>query len=106
MAVRSIKLKMILARGECGKRLRDPSDVMRLVAASASAYLRDLFTRLPQTSGESFAEFLPDRWLSALLQHRLELREREADIRSQRKRASRTMRRRALWHSLHGRPSA
>jgi transposase-like protein len=111
-AERSVKLPVIAkknhlffastAGGEAAMIYYTLTSTCRRLHVDPSAYLRDLFTRLPQTSGESLVEFLPDRWLNAHPQHRLELRQREADDRSQRKRESRTKRRRALWASLRG----
>jgi transposase len=115
-AERSVKLPVIAkknhlffastAGGEAAMVYYTLTSTCRRLHVDPSAYLRDVFTRLPQTSGEALVEFLPDRWLRSHPQHRLELREREADVRSQRKRASRAKRRHALWHSLQGGPSA
>jgi hypothetical protein len=111
-AERSVKLPVIAkknhlffastAGGEAAMIYYTLTSTCRRLHVDPSAYLRYVFTRLPQTSGGSLADLLPDRWLSAHPQHRLELREREADDRSKRKRASRAKRRQALWHSLQG----
>ncbi len=90
------------AGGEAAMIYYTLTSTCRRLHVDPSAYLRDVFTWLPQTSEDLLADLLPDRWLSAHPQHRLELREREADDRSQRKRASRVKRRQALWHSLQG----
>ena len=66
----------------------------RRLHVDPSAYLRDVFTRLPQMSTGQFVDLLPDRWLAMHPQHRLEIREREADDRARRKRESRARRRR------------
>jgi transposase len=60
------------------------------------AYLRDVFARLPQLDGEDVASLLPDRWLAAHPQHRLEHRAKEASSRAKRKRTNRAQRRQAL----------
>jgi transposase len=114
-AERSVKLPVIAkknhlffastAGGEAAMIYYTLTSTCRRLHVDPSAYLRDLFTQLPQTPGEALADLLPDRWLSAHPQHRLELREREADDRAQRKRDSRAKRRRALWQSLRGRLS-
>lgn len=115
-AERSVKLPVIAkknhlffastAGGEAAMIFYTLTSTCRRLHVDPSAYLRDVFTRLPQMSRDALAELLPDRWLAAHPQHRLELREREADGRAQRKRESRAKRRRALRQSLQGGTSA
>lgn len=115
-AERSVKLPVIAkknhlffastAGGEAAMIFYTLTSTCRRLHVDPSAYLRDVFTRLPQMSGDALAEFLPDRWLAAHPQHRLEIREREAHDRARRKRESRARRRRALRHSLQGGTSA
>jgi hypothetical protein len=65
-----------------------------------AAYLRDVFTRLPQLPSDQVTCLLPDRWLNEHPQHRLRLRADEAHDRAQRKRSSRAKRRKALQQTL------
>lgn len=111
-AERSVKLPVIAkknhlffastAGGEAAMVFYTLTSSCRRLHVDPSAYLRDVFTRLPQVSADKLVDFLPDRWLAAHPQHRLEIREREADDRSRRKRESRARRRRALRSSLQG----
>lgn len=64
------------------------------------AYLHDVFVRLPHLSGDEILTLLPDRWLEAHPQHRLQLRIDQAQRRASRKRAARANRRRALVRQL------
>jgi transposase len=58
------------------------------------AYLRDVFTRLPEISSrEELQELLPDRWIERHPEHRLAHREREAQQAKQRRRERRARRR-------------
>lgn len=65
-----------------------------------SAYLRDLFIHWTRITADQLLDFLPDRWLANHPQHRLEIREHEADDRARRKRNQRAQRRRRLRQSL------
>ncbi len=58
------------------------------------AYLRDVFTRLPEaTTDEQLQELLPDRWIDGHPESRLVHREKQADQAKQRRRQRRTRRR-------------
>jgi transposase len=58
------------------------------------AYLRDVFTRLPEIStDDELRELLPDRWIEKHPEHRLAHREKEADQAKQRRRQRRARRR-------------
>ena len=58
------------------------------------AYLRDVFTRLPEaTTDEQLQELLPDRWIDGHPGSRLVHREKQADQAKQRRRQRRTRRR-------------
>jgi hypothetical protein len=104
-AERSVKLPVIAkknhlffasyAGGKAATVFYTLTSTCRRLHVDPSAYMRDLFTRWPQVGTNSLEEFLPDRWLAAHPQHRLEIREREANDRSRRKRDSRARRRRA-----------
>jgi transposase len=60
------------------------------------AYLRDVYTKLPQaTTEEALRELLPDRWLKQHPEHRLIHRERQAS-QAERRRRERRARRRKL----------
>jgi len=63
------------------------------------AYLKDVFERLPQcdpTDPTSLTPLLPDNWLAAHLESRLQTRVIEASNKAARKRTQRTRRRKAL----------
>lgn len=60
------------------------------------AYLRDVYTRLPTISSESELELLlPDNWIAAHPEHRIQERVDEAMARARRKRERRALRRQA-----------
>lgn len=111
-AERSVKLPVIArknhlffastAGGEAAMIFYTLTSSCRRLHVDPSAYLRDVFTRLPLVSEGALVDFLPDRWLAEHPQHRLEIRERQADQRAQRKRQSRARRRKALRQSLSG----
>lgn len=111
-AERSVKLPVIAkknhlffastAGGEAAMIYYTLTSTCRRLHVDPSAYLRDVFTRLPQVPRDKLVDLLPDRWLATHPQHRLEIREREADDRARRKRESRARRRRALRSSLQG----
>ncbi len=55
------------------------------------AYLRDVFTRLPEASTEEqVRDLLPDRWINKNPKHRLAHREQESDQAKQRRRQRRS----------------
>jgi hypothetical protein len=105
-AERSVKLPVMakkshlffasVAGGEAAMVFYTLTSSCRRLQVDPSAYLRDLFTRWPQLAPDALEDFLPDRWLARHPQHRLEIREREADDRAQRKRDARARRRRSL----------
>jgi transposase len=111
-AERSVKLPVIArknhlffastAGGQAAMIFYTLTSSCRRLHVDPSAYLRDVFTRLPQLSEGALADLLPDRWLAEHPQHRLEIRQRQADRRAQRKRQSRAQRRKALRQSLPG----
>lgn len=58
------------------------------------AYLRDVFSRLPEnTSEEALRDLLPDRWIEQNPKHRLAHREKEDDQAKERRRQRRTRKR-------------
>ena len=65
-----------------------------------TAYLRDVFERLPQMSGGQVSSLLPDRWLAEHPQHRVIVRAEETTSRAARKRSTRAKRRKALKRKL------
>lgn len=109
-AERSVKLPVIAkknhlffaspAGGEAAMVFYTLTSSCRRLHVDPSAYLRDLFLHWPELSPDRLAEFLPDRWLAKHPQHRLEIREREANDRARRKRNERAQRRRRLRQSL------
>ena len=66
------------------------------------AYLKDVFERLPQCAPDdptSLTELLPDRWLAAHPESRLQTRVAESTTKADRKRTDRKRRRKALAHA-------
>jgi len=111
-AERSVKLPVIAKKnhlffasaggGEAAMVFYTLTSTCRRLHVDPHAYLRDVFARLPSLPSEAIAELLPDCWLAEHPQHRLELRERQADGRARRKLQSRARRRKALRQSLEG----
>lgn len=67
------------------------------------AYMRDVFTRLPQTTDDQqLQELLPDRWIERHPEHRLAHREKQAEQAKER-RQQRRARRREL-HKVNAKP--
>lgn len=109
-AERSVKLPVIARKnhlffaspggGEAAMVFYTLTSTCRRLHIDPSAYLRDVFERLPRMSGDQVECLLPDHWLAEHPQHRLEVREKEAAGRSQRKRASRAKRRKALQRAM------
>ena len=61
-----------------------------------SAYLHDVFKRLPTTPEDQLASLLPDRWIAEHPESRLQLRADEADQKARSARKRRAQRRKQL----------
>ena len=110
-AERSVKLPVIAKKnhlffaspggGEAAMIFYSFTSTCRRLHIDPSAYLNDIFKRLPTTAEELLPNLLPDRWIAAHPEHRLQLRADEAEQKSRTQKKRRAQRRKQLQRKLN-----
>ncbi len=105
-AERSVKLPVIAKKnhlffaspngGEAAMILYSFTSTCRRLHIDPSAYLTDIFKRLPATPEDQLSDLLPDHWIAQNPKHRLQLRADEAKQKAETKRKKRAQRRKLL----------
>ena len=109
-AERSVKLPVIAKKnhlffaspggGEAAMVLYSFTSTCRRLHVDPSAYLNDVFKRLPTTPKDQLASLLPDHWLAEHPEHRLQLRADEAEQKARTVKKRRAQRRKKLKRKI------
>ena len=109
-AERSVKLPVIAKKnhlffaspggGEAAMILYSFTSTCRRLHIDPSAYLNDVFQRLPTMPVDELPTLLPDRWIATHPEHRLQIRADEAERKASKKRRQREQRRKQLQRKL------
>jgi transposase len=109
-AERSVKLPVIAKKnhlffaspggGEAAMILYSFTSTCRRLHVDPSAYLNDVFKRLPTTPEDQLASLLPDHWLAEHPEHRLQLRADEAKQKARTVKKRRVQRRKQLQRKI------
>ena len=109
-AERSVKLPVIAKKnhlffaspdgGEAAMIFYSFTSTCRRLHINPTAYLNDIFKRLPTTPADQLESLLPDSWIAEHPQHRLHLRAEEAEQKARTTQKRRAQRRKELKRKL------